>query len=278
MVAEPEAAASDGLRDGGDAQTGLAVPAQVDSGPLRAAGTLAARVSSVADRAVFWLSRRWLRVVNGLALLYVGLPLLAPLLMYLGAEWPARVVHAIYRPLCHQLPQRSFFLFGPQATYRYEQLAARVGAQVTDNPWSGAFLGSPDVGYKTALCQRDIAIYGMIVIAGLLFGILRTGRRVRPMPLWAYVAFGVLPMLVDGGYQWISYALATLFPRMGVLPHETTPVFRVVTGSLFGLSTVWLAYPHVEDTMEEVRESLEGKVRRRANVARSPSGARLRPD
>jgi uncharacterized membrane protein len=223
---------------------------------------LVERVSAVADRFVLWLSKRWLVVVNAAASVYVGLPLAAPALMYLGLVWPARLLHAVYKPLCHQLPQRSFFLFGPRLTYRFEELALLLGAELTDNPWSGAFAGEPSVGYKTALCQRDMAIYGTILVAGLAFGVIGRKRRVRPMPVWAYIIVGVLPMLIDGGFQWISYALATLLPSLGVIPHETTPVFRVATGSLFGMSTVWLAYPHVADTMEEVRESLEAKARR----------------
>jgi len=223
---------------------------------------LAERVAAYADRFVLWLSKRWLAVVNAMALVYVGLPLAAPAMMYLGLTGPARLIHAVYSPLCHQLPQRSFFLFGPRLTYRFEELALLVGAELTDNPWSGAFAGDRSVGYKIALCQRDMAIYGTILVAGLAFGVARRWRRVRPMPVWAYIVMGVLPMLIDGGYQWISYALATLVPSLGVVPHETTPIFRVATGSLFGLSTVWLAYPHVEDTMEEVRESLEIKARR----------------
>ena len=242
------------------ATTGLVSPAGEEADQLR--GGLAGRVSAIADRFVLWLSRRWLAVMNGMVLMYVGLPLLAPVLMVLGFSWPARLIHAAYNPLCHQLPQRSFFLFGPRLAYGYEELSLLLGAELTDNPWSGAFVGNPAVGYKTALCQRDMAIYGTILVAGLIFGIVRRSRSVRAMPVWAYVVVGVLPMLLDGGYQWISYALATLLPSLGVIPHETTPVLRVATGSLFGLSTVWLAYPNVEDTMEEVRESLEIKIRR----------------
>ena len=63
-----------------------------------------------ADRFVFWLSRHWLAVLNILAFLYVGLPFLAPTLMHLGAQGAASLIYTIYRPLCHQYPQRSWFL------------------------------------------------------------------------------------------------------------------------------------------------------------------------
>ena len=65
------------------------------------------RVVILADRFVFWLTKHWLAVLNALVLLYVGFPFLAPVLMHLGAAGPARVIYTMYRPLCHQLPQRS---------------------------------------------------------------------------------------------------------------------------------------------------------------------------
>ena len=228
----------------------------------RADEGLAGGISAVADRFVHWLSRRWLAVLNTIALAYAGLPVVAPVLIYLGLEWPGRVIHAVYRPLCHQLPQRSFFLFGPRFTYGLAELAELLGPAFVEEPWSGAFVGNAELGYKMALCQRDMAIYGAILVAGLAYGLLRRRWRVRPLPWWAYLGFGVIPMLADGGYQWISYALALLLPSLAVLPHETTPALRVVTGALFGLCTVWLAYPHIEDTMAEMRDSQERKTNR----------------
>ena len=50
-------------------------------------------------------------------LFYVGLPLLAPSLMKLGAELPANIIYRMYKPLCHQFAFRSFFLFGEQPFY-----------------------------------------------------------------------------------------------------------------------------------------------------------------
>jgi uncharacterized membrane protein len=230
--------------------------------PKPPASSVARRLTAVADRFILWLSQRWLAVLNALALAYVGLPVVAPMLMYVGLDWPARVIHSLYRPLCHQLPQRSFFLFGPKLTYSLQELAELAGAVVVEAPWSGSFVGNATVGYKVALCQRDTAIYLAILLSGLVYGLIRRRVKVRPLPWWAYAGLGVLPMLVDGGYQWVSYALATLVPSLEIIPHETTPTLRVITGALFGLSTVWLAYPHVGDTMDEVRESLESKKSR----------------
>jgi len=209
----------------------------------------------LADRCVFWLSKHWLAIFNILALLYVGLPTLAPVLMHLGAGGPAMAIYLIYRPLCNQLPQRSWFLFGPQFAYTLPELTARAGTDAVPGPWAEAFVGNEAVGYKMALCQRCTATYGAILLFGLLYTLGR--RRVRPLPWWAYVGLGLVPMALDGGYQFLSYALPALLPGLPIIPHETTPFMRTLTGGLFGLATVWLAYPLVQETMDEFHERLQ---------------------
>jgi hypothetical protein len=69
------------------------------------------------DRVIYWVSKRWVLVFSFLAGIYVGLPILAPVLMNAGATGPARVIYTVYSPMCHQMVQRSFFLFGEQAVY-----------------------------------------------------------------------------------------------------------------------------------------------------------------
>jgi uncharacterized membrane protein len=228
------------------------------------------RAVIVADRFVFWLSKHWLAVFNTIAFLYVGLPVLAPILEYAGLTGPAAVIYVIYGPLCHQMPERSFFLFGPKFTYTLEELIRHTGLESRPVLAETALLvravvghGDETLGYKFALCQRDTAIYGMIFLFGLLYDVLRK-RRLRPLPFWAYVTFGILPMLIDGGYQWLTFSLLPFlyheFPSLAetfyLKPHETIPLFRVITGALFGLATVWLAYPYVQEAMDDFRETL----------------------
>ena len=205
----------------------------------------------------FWFAAHWLALFNTLAFLYVGLPVLAPILMHWGMEKPARVIHAIYKPLCHQLPQRSFFLFGPQWTYTLPELVELVGLDPQLTPWAAAFIGNSDVGYKVAICQRDTAIYGAVWLSGMTYALLRRRRKVRPLPFWAYLLFGVVPTLLDGGYQLLSYILATIWPSSPISPRETTPFWRVITGMTFGIATVWLSYPLFQETMDELRGSLQ---------------------
>lgn len=219
-------------------------------------GDRTTRFIVAADRFIFWLSRHWLAVFNGLAFLYVGLPFLAPTLMQLGAERAASVIYTMYRPLCHQLPHRSWFLFGPQLSYRLPELMELAGDSVS-GPWARDFLGNQAVGYKMAFCQRDTAIYGAIFLSGVVYGLLRRRWNVRPLPWWAYILLGIVPMGVDGGYQFLSYALPLIFPGVSLKPYETTPLMRLITGTLFGWATVWLAYPYVQESMDDIRASLE---------------------
>ncbi|HIE37991.1 MAG TPA: DUF2085 domain-containing protein [Anaerolineales bacterium] len=220
--------------------------------PARELSPAERRLVITANRAIFWLLRHWLAFFNLGAFLYVGLPFLAPLLMRAGMEGMAQIVYALYRPLCHQLPYRSWYLFGSQLTYTVEELARLVGPEALVQH---GYIGDVTLGFKVALCQRDTAIYGSILLAGLAYGGVR--RRVRPLPLWVYLLFGVLPIGLDGGLQVLSYALPLLIPSLAISPLESTPLRRVVTGVLFGLMTVWLAYPNFEEAASDVLAMLE---------------------
>ncbi|HLE04671.1 MAG TPA: hypothetical protein VI729_08700, partial [Anaerolineales bacterium] len=73
------------------------------------------RATAIAlNRAVYGLSRNWVFWFLVLTGLWVLLPWFAPVFMQLGWEAPARAIYWLYSFQCHQLPQRSFFLFGPQ--------------------------------------------------------------------------------------------------------------------------------------------------------------------
>ncbi len=209
-------------------------------------GGRAARFAGFIDRLAAWLARHWLALFNLFIILFVGLPFLAPVLADAGATGPARLIYTIYAPTCHQLPERSFWLFGPQAVYTAPELASHgaplEGLNILQRQ-ALRFNGGAGTGYKVAICQRDIAIYGSILLSGMLFGRLRGrlrrgGRSLPKMPLWL---FGLLlvPMFLDGTTQLIGW-------------RESTWVLRLVTGALFGAAVVWLAYPYLQEAMDDV--------------------------
>jgi uncharacterized membrane protein len=149
------------------------------------------------------MSRHWLLVLNLLVGFFIALAVAAPLLMALGLTAPGRVLYFVNGLTCHQLPQRSYFLFGPRLfqTYSWDELLA----QGMNTAWPKGFLGNPAIGYKIALAHRNTAIYGSVFLGGLLYGLGRwlVGRRVRPLsPAW-YAIF-VLPMFLDGTSHLVS--------------------------------------------------------------------------
>src|SRR5690606_26317929 len=46
------------------------------------------------------------------------------------------------------------------------------------------FFGDPRMGYKMALCERDVAIYMTMFVGGLIYSIPAVRRRLRPVPIW----------------------------------------------------------------------------------------------
>lgn len=207
-----------------------------------------------ANRVVFRLSEHWLALFNIAAGLYVGAALLAPVLMHFGLPKLAQTVYAFYDPFCHQYTFRSWFLFG-------DSFARPLVAPISIVEMTGQthVLGDAQMGYKMALCQRDMAIYGMILLSGILFALLRRKIKFTPLPLWQYFLFGIMPMMLDGGIQWLSYFVWALFPGLLVQPFETIPLMRVLTGALFGLGVIAVTYPHIDEYFQEIHQNLRAK-------------------
>lgn len=124
------------------------------------------------DGLIYQFSRHWLGVSAGVLAVFVALPVLAPVLMAAGLATPATLIYAAYSLVCHQLPSRSFFIFGQQM----------------------------------AFCQRDLAIYASLVVGMLAFGLVR--GRLRPLP-WPVYLVMILPMAVDGTTQAIGLRTST---------------------------------------------------------------------
>ena len=237
------------------------------------------------DKMVYWISRHWLALLNTIVAIYVGLPILAPILMNAGVTAPAQWIYTAYSPFCHQMASRSFFLFGDQVAYPRELagtelapieaymagIAEFAGASPDPAQWvtfllpARRFIGNATMGYKLALCERDIGIYGFVLIAGLLYGLLRRFRTIKPLPLWAFLIFGLGPIALDGFSQLLGQ-YGTALPGLGfintVFPlRESTPFLRTLTGALFGFMLVWLTYPHIDKGMQGTERDLGSKLR-----------------
>lgn len=224
------------------------------------------------NRRVLWFSRRWLKIMLTFLFLYTGLSLTAPVLMKAGSDSAAKVIYTLYAPMCHQFAFRSWFLFGDQLVYPREVAGSDLKsfeAYAAQDPhfegidlyaWSvdmelaaRSFKGNPQMGYKTALCERDVAIYGAMLLAGGVFAGMR--RWLRPAPLWLYLILGLMPIGLDGFSQMFSYSPFGYWPV-----RETLPGFRVLTGALFGMMNAWLAFPYLEESMQETISVMEARI------------------
>ncbi len=208
-------------------------------------GEGAKRVNAAVNRIAAGIARHWLAVFNVMVAIFVGLPFLAPVLMDAGATGPANLIYRVYSVTCHQLPERSIFLYGHDHFYSIQALEAEgflpAGASFLQRQ-ALRWPGSAEAGWKVALCQRDVAIYASILISGLLFGLVRSILRPRAtwpkMPVWMFILL-LAPIAIDGVTQLFGW-------------RDSFPLLRFLTGALMGSATVWFAYPHIEDAMQDV--------------------------
>lgn len=247
------------------------------------------------NRWTLGLARHWLKIALVVVGIFAALPWIAPTLMHFGLTGPARALYTVYSPFCHQFAFRSIFLYGdqtfyPRAVSGTTQLPFEVEAsasaewQAAVANWVGIpgrsmfasietfdpyvwspdlqfaareFLGSEQMGYKTTLCARDMASYTMLFVGMLIYSIPVVRRRLRPAPVLLYILLGLAPIGIDGMSQLLGYAPFNLWP-----PRETDPIFRVVTGGLFGLMNAWLGLPYLEASFKDTRQQIEIKLLR----------------
>jgi uncharacterized membrane protein len=198
--------------------------------------------------------------------------------MRLGWEGAGKAIYFIYSFLCHQLPQRSFFLFGPQTTYSLEQIQT-VWQQTHDPAILRDFLGNYQLGYKVAWSDRMVSMYTSIPVFALIWLTFR--NRIRPWSLRGFTLLA-LPMAIDGGTHVISdfagigqgfrYSNGWLAELTGnVLPltfyngdalGSFNSWLRLITGVLFGMGFVWSIFPYLEQAFRDTADQIESKFSR----------------
>jgi uncharacterized membrane protein len=90
-------------------------------------------------------------------------------------------------------------------------------------------------GHQFGLCERNLSIYTSMFLGSLLFVL--TKKRLFGIPWWLWLLM-ILPMALDGTTQMLGL-------------RESTWILRVVTGTLFGLGSIWFALPLMERAMQE---------------------------
>jgi uncharacterized membrane protein len=213
------------------------------------------------DRWAAWLTRYWIAIFGLLMGVLVMMPFLAPVLMAWGWQTAGSAIYYFYSWLCHQLPQRSFFLFGPELTYSLPELLA-TGATSLDPMVLRQFVGNPELGWKVAWSDRMVSMYTSIWIFGLLWWLVQ--RSSQPIPFWGSILLS-LPMAIDGTTHFISdlagigqgfrdtntwlaaltnYSLPASF-YVGDAWGSFNSLMRLLTGTLFGFGLIWYGFPIV---------------------------------
>lgn len=221
--------------------------------------TLSHKPISLTER----LAKNWFLVFAALYGLWVWIPFLAPLFMRMGWDGPGNAVYFVYSFFCHQLPERSYFLFGPQVSYSLADIQF-VWIDTVNPMLLRKFTGTATMGWKVAWSDRMISFYGGVWLFALLWYPLR--RRLRNLPWWGLILL-LLPMFVDGvthflsdlagigqGFRDSNLWLAnltnfTLSPSFyaGDALGSFNAWMRIITGLLAGLGLVWFAFPYLDE-------------------------------
>ncbi|MDX1522982.1 MAG: DUF2085 domain-containing protein, partial [Anaerolineae bacterium] len=157
-------------------------------------------------------------------------------------------------------------------TYTTEQIVGWGG----DPQNLQAFVGNREIGFKTALNHRMLAIFAAIFFGGLWWAFAPRRPRVDLVGL----LLATLPLLIDGFSHVISEQSEAGFRATNewaalLTGHIFSDTFysdtafgtlnwllRTITGLIFGLGLVWFLYPFLAHRFKVVRAQLEPKLRR----------------
>lgn len=211
----------------------------------------------------------WIKLFLWIYGLWVILPFLAPVLMQTGWVVQAKALYNLYSLFCHQLPQRSLFLFGQKSMYSLAEVQV-AWRNTVDPSVLRQFIGDPAMGWKIAWSDRMISFYGGVWVFGLLW--LPFRKRVKQISWWGFILL-LLPIAVDGsthmvsdlagignGFRdtniWLVSLTNNFFPAtfyVGDVLGSFNSWMRWITGLLAGLGLVWLTFPSIESAFEAVR-------------------------
>lgn len=188
----------------------------------------------------------------GFFFLYNLLAWTAPVAEKFKIYYVSRPIYKVYSLLCHQLPERSVFLFGEELWHVTDDFE-NYGYYPEDRNFSEVlkegrkFYGNEDLGYKVAFCSRDAGIYAamlifLVVVTWVKYDFLK-------IPVWLRFA-GMIPLALDGGIQFIS-SMAYYTGVIGDPFYSSNNLRRIVTGLLFGSALVLSLVPYMKKEMND---------------------------
>ena len=91
------------------------------------------------------------------------------------------------------------------------------------------------LGHQLGLCARNFSIYTSMFLMSVVFVVSK--KRLPGIPWWVWVLM-ILPMALDGTTQMFGL-------------RESTWQLRLLTGTLFGVGSIWFVLPFMQRTIEE---------------------------
>lgn len=221
----------------------------------------AAKINSPRPSSFEWIGKHWFEIFLLGYGVWVFTPFIAPVFMHIGWTSAGKAVYFIYSFFCHQLPERSFFLFGEKSMYSLGEI--QTAWQNTSNPMIlRQFNGNDAMGWKIAWSDRMISFYSSIWFFAVLWYPLR--RSIRSLHWWGLFLL-LAPIALDGvthaisdlsgiglGFRdtniWLAALTEYRFPRSfyaGDAIGSFNSFARLITGLLSGLGIVWFVFPIV---------------------------------
>lgn len=226
--------------------------------------------------------QRWLFFLLILLGVYNILPFAAPVAMRLGWTGVGTALYDLYATQCHQMAQRSFFLFGEQLMYSLDDLPVEVSnTGFKDTIALRRYRGDETYGWKVAWSDRMVYMYGTIWATSIVYWCVSRRRAVRLLPLWTMLLF-ILPMAVDGtthllsdvsglsaGFRynnaWLASLTGNAFPSTfyaGDALGSFNSYARLISGIMFGVGVVWVLFPRVDQEARRTVSILDMKLAR----------------
>lgn len=234
--------------------------------------------SLIATRAVM---RHWLAIFLVVYGIFNALPFVAPVFMELGWTGAANTIYTGYSLLCHQMAQRSFFLFGEHLMYAPDDLPlALTGSTGGDTLLLRNFRGSDALGWKVAWSDRMVSLYGGVWLVGFVYWAVARVRTVKPLAIWLFILF-LLPMAIDGsthmisdslggltaGFRyhnsWLASLTGNLLPAAfysGDAIGSFNSIVRLLTGLFAATGAVWLAFPIIDQSTQKMVEQIDRRI------------------
>lgn len=161
-------------------------------------------------------------------LLFTLLPFAAPVAMHWGWYGVGEGIYRFYAFFCHQLPQRSWFLFGAKLTYMLSEI--QQAAPTLPPEELRQFIGNETMGWKVAWSDRMIAFYTMTPIFGLMYARVRSRVAVRPLSVRAFL-LALFPLVIDGSTHALNDILFSPYSMEGF--RNTNAWLAVITLNRF---------------------------------------------